>query len=104
MHVISKRPFHEASRDYPNQKQALDDLYQVLKKGEFASPDEMRRVFPSLDNFKHKDKWWVIDIGGNNLRMIAFIQFVQNRIYVKHIVTHTEYDKICKRYARGELK
>ena len=104
MHVISKRPFHEASRDCPNQKQALDDLYQVLKKGEFASPDEMRRVFPSLDNFKHKDKWWVIDIGGNNLRMIAFIQFVQNRIYVKHIVTHTEYDKICKRYARGELK
>lgn len=104
MHVISKRPFSAAARNYPNQQQALEDLYQVLKKGEFTSPNEMRRVFPSLDNFKYKDKWWVIDIGGNNLRMIAFIQFVQNRMYVKHIVTHAEYDKLCKRYVKGVLK
>jgi mRNA interferase HigB len=99
MHVISKRPLNEAAQDYPNQKQAIDDLYQVLRKGAFASPDEMKRVFPSLDNFKYKDKWWVIDIGGNNLRMITFIQFVQNRMYVKYIVTHAEYDKLCKRIA-----
>lgn len=57
-----------------------------------------------MDNVKHKDKWWVINISGNNLRMIAVIQFVQNRMSMKHIVTHTEYDKICNRYARGELK
>lgn len=104
MHVISKRPFKGAAKDNPNQKQALDDLYQVLNKGEFSSPDEMRKIFPSLDNFKYKDKWWVIDIGGNNLRLITFIQFVQKRMYVKHIATHAEYDKICNRYARGELK
>lgn len=60
-------------------------------------------LFPSLDNFKFKDKWWVLDIGGNHLRMIAFIQFVHKRVYVKYILTHAEYDKICKRYAKGEL-
>ena len=38
------------------------------------------------------------------MRVIALIQFVQNRVYVKHILTHAEYDKLCKRYARGELK
>ncbi len=59
-------------------------------------------VFPSLDNFKHKDKWWVLDVGGNHLRVIAFIQFVQNRMYVKHIVTHAEYDGLFKRYSRGK--
>lgn len=42
-------------------------------------------------------------MGGNHLRIIAFIQFVQNRMYVKHILTHAEYDKICKRYVKGEL-
>ncbi len=104
MHIISKRPFNEAAKVYPNQKQAIVDLYQVLRKAEFASPDEMRRVFPSLDNFRYKDKWWVFDIGGNKLRMIAFIQFVQKRIYVKYIVTHATYDKLCKRYAKGELQ
>ena len=43
---------------------------------------------------------WVIDIGGNNLRLIAFIEFRDNRMYVKHIVTHSEYDKLCRRYAK----
>ncbi len=104
MHVISKRPFNVASKKYPNQRQALDDLYRVLRKGNFNSPDEMRKIFPSLDNFKYRDKWWIIDIGGNHLRVIAFIQFKHNRMYVKNILTHAEYDKLCKRYATGELK
>ena len=101
MHIISKHPFSEAAKRYPNQRQALMDIYRVLCKAKFKSPEEMRRIFPSLDNFKYKDKWWVLDIGGNHLRMIAFIQFVQNRMYVKEIVTHAEYDKLCERYRRG---
>jgi mRNA interferase HigB len=104
MHVISKRPFTDAARAYPNNRQALEDLYRVLRNSEFNSPDEMRRFFPSLDNIKHIDKWWIIDVAGNHPRVIAFIQFVQNRMYVKHILTHAEYDKLCNRYARGELK
>ncbi|MCW7556249.1 type II toxin-antitoxin system HigB family toxin [Endozoicomonas gorgoniicola] len=41
-----------------------------------------------------------MDIGGNNLRLIAFIEFRDSRMYVKHIVTHAEYDKLCKKYAK----
>lgn len=69
MHIISKRPFNDAAKAHPNQKQALEDVYRVLRKGRFDSPEEMRRVFPSLDNFKYKEKWWVLDVGGNNLRI-----------------------------------
>jgi mRNA interferase HigB len=104
MHVISKRPFNEASKNYPNQRQALEDLYRVLRKSDFNSPDAMRQLFPSLDNFKYKDKWWILDVGGNHLRIIVFIQFVHQRMYVKQILTHAEYDKLCNRYAKGELK
>ena len=103
MHVISRRPFSDAAKAHPNQRQAIFDLYRVLRNSQFSTPDEMRLMFPSLDNFKYRDKWWVINIGGNRLRMIAFIQFYQNRMYVKHILTHAEYDKICKRYATGKL-
>ena len=103
MHVISKRPFNDAARIHPNHRQALQDLFRVLRKLDFGSPDEMRCMFPSLDNFRYRDKWWVIDVAGNHLRVIAFIQFAHKRVYVKHILTHAEYDKICKRYARGDL-
>ncbi len=104
MHVISKQPFNNTARAHPNHRQALEDLYRVLRKSRFNSPDEMRCVFLSLDNFKYKDKWWVIDVAGNHLRVITFIQFIHHRMYVKHILTHAEYDKLCKRYAQGNLK
>ena len=32
--------------------------------------------------------------------LIAFIEFRDNRVFVKHIVTHAEYDKLCKKYAQ----
>ena len=100
MHVLSKKPSNDAARRHPNDAEALQRLYRVLRTGEFDTPAALRAVFPSLDNFRHKDKWWVIDIGGNNLRLIAFIEFRDNRMYVKHIVPHGEYDALCTRYAK----
>jgi mRNA interferase HigB len=102
MHVISKKPFVEAAKKYPNQRLAIMDLYRVLDKIMVNTPLEMKAFFPSLDNFKYRDKWWIIDIGGNHLRMMEFIQFSQNRIYVKHIVAHAEYDRLCEQYRRKE--
>lgn len=98
MHVISKKPFIDAARLYPNDADALERTYKVLLSGHFDTPAELKRVFPSLDNFKYRDKWWVLDVGGNNLRMLMFIEFRDDRLYVKQIVPHAEYDKLCKRY------
>lgn len=98
MHVISREPFMDAAKRYPNDAVAINNMYSILRKGEFKTPDALRKVFPSLDNFKHKKKWWILDIGGNNLRLMAFIEFRDNRMYVKHIVNHAEYDKLCKKY------
>lgn len=98
MHVISRKPFNDAAKQYPNDREALMQTYLTLCSGTFTNPEELKKVFPSLDNFKYRDRWWVIDIGGNNLRMLAFIEFRDNRMYVKHIVSHAEYDKLTKKY------
>ncbi len=100
MNVISKRPFNDAARKHPNDRAALLDLFKVLQSRDFSTPEELRAIFPSLDNFKYKDKWWVLDVGGNNLRLISFIQFVNKRMYIKHIVSHAEYDKLTEKYRR----
>ncbi|KKK50825.1 hypothetical protein LCGC14_3121150 [marine sediment metagenome] len=104
MHVISRRPFNDASRKHPNDAAAIEATYKSLKNGQFHTPEDLKALFPSLDNFKYKDKWWVINIGGNNLRLIAFIEFRDSRMYVKHIATHAEYDKLCKKYAKEAKK
>jgi len=85
MRIISREPFRDAAIRYPNARTAI----------------ELRQVFPSLDNFKYRDRWWVIDISGNQLRLMAFIEFQYNRLYVRHIVTHAEYDKLTEKYRKG---
>jgi len=100
MNVISKRPFLDAARKYPKDRSALLEMFKLLQKTDFHNPDELRAVFPSLDNFKHRDKWWVLDVGGNNLRIIAFIQFVNKRVYIKYVVNHAEYEKLTDAYRK----
>ncbi|ARD63141.1 addiction module toxin RelE [Kosakonia radicincitans DSM 16656] len=98
MHVISRRPFDSAANDFPNHALVLDAVYKVLKSTSYRNPDELREEFPSLDRMKYRDKWWVINIAGNHLRMLFFADFGAGKIFVKHIVTHAEYDKLVKRY------
>ncbi|EDT2962815.1 cytoplasmic protein [Salmonella enterica subsp. enterica] len=98
MHVVSRAPFDEAVKNFPNDAIALDDTYRVLKRLRANSPDELKQYFGSLDRMKYREKWWIIDIGGNNLRMIFFADFERGKIFIKHIVTHSEYDKLIKYY------
>ncbi|PHM74864.1 type II toxin-antitoxin system HigB family toxin [Xenorhabdus kozodoii] len=100
MHVISREPFDLASTRFPNNAQALSDTYRTLKRDAYRTPDELKRTFPSLDRMKYREKWWVIDIGGNTLRIMFFADFERGKIFVKHISTHAEYDKLvdhCRR-------
>jgi mRNA interferase HigB len=102
MHVITKKPFSEAEKKFPNDRKALIAFYKTFRHTDFDTPEELKAVFPSLDNFKYRKKWWVLDVGGNNLRVIAFIQFSNKRIYIKHIVTHAEYDKLTRYYSMNK--
>jgi mRNA interferase HigB len=34
----------------------------------------------------------VFNIGGNKYRLIAVIHFNRGRVYVRHVLTHEEYD------------
>ncbi|WP_394126670.1 type II toxin-antitoxin system HigB family toxin [Vibrio hepatarius] len=98
MHVISKNPFEQAKKNYPNCASSLEATWKALKKTKAATPEELKQIFPSLDNFKYVDKWWVIDIGGNELRLIVFIEFSHGKVFVKDILTHAQYDKFTAKY------
>jgi mRNA interferase HigB len=46
--------------------------------------------------------WWgckrpfpltVFNIGGNRYRLIARVEYEQQRVYIRHVLTHAEYDK-----------
>lgn len=98
MHVVSRVPFDEAIRKYPNAAASLDVLYRHLKKGDFPTPNDLKALYASLDRMKYREKWWVIDVSGNQLRVMFFADFERRKIFIKHICTHADYDKLVKMY------
>ena len=81
-----------------NAAMLLADGYKPV--AEMPAPDEMKKRFASLDRMKYREKWWVIDVGGGNLRVMFFADFERGKIFIKHITTHAEYDKLTDFYRR----
>jgi mRNA interferase HigB len=61
-----------------------------MKKGSFSNVAELRAVFPTADRV---GKLTVFNIGGNRVRLIAAIHYNRKRVYIRAVLTHTEYDE-----------
>jgi mRNA interferase HigB len=75
---------------YPDTKNALSQWYQLIKDNEFSSFVELRQMFPSADQV---GKLTVFNIGGNKVRLIAAIHYNRQKIYIRAVLTHSEYDE-----------
>lgn len=70
-----------------------------MQKGDFTSLNEMRAEWPHADLVRAKDGVPVIvfNVGGNNYRLLANVNWTYKTVYVKRIMTHAEYDAWNKR-------
>ena len=50
----------------------------------------LKRVFNTADKV---GDLVVFNIGGNKYRLVAYVQFERQIVYVKAVMTHAEYDK-----------
>ncbi|MBE7411545.1 MAG: type II toxin-antitoxin system HigB family toxin [Leptospiraceae bacterium] len=90
MRVISHKKIIEFSAIHINSEKPLNSWYKILSRQKFLSFAELRKVFPSADlvgNFT------VFNIGGNKFRLITAIHYNTQIVYIRHILTHTEYDQ-----------
>jgi mRNA interferase HigB len=90
MHIITKRRITEARALYPHSASALSGWLKVVEENEFKNFSELKTVFNSIDKVGNL---YVFDIGGNKLRLIASIHFNRKKLYIRHVLTHQEYDK-----------
>ena len=90
MHVISRKALLEFAEKYPDSQTPLDVWFRIMEKNQFDSFDALRKVFPSADK---AGELYVFNIGGNKYRLITAIHFNRHNVYVRHVLTHSEYDK-----------
>jgi mRNA interferase HigB len=90
MHVISKKKLREFWERYPKAQSPLESWFQIARKAEWESYAEVRAAFNTADQ---AGRFTVFDIGGNKYRLIAVIHFNRGKLYVRHVLTHAEYDE-----------
>jgi mRNA interferase HigB len=90
MHVISRKKLKEACGRHAGLEGPLDAWFRITKKAVWKTLAEVRKTFSTADAV---GKWTVFNIKGNQYRLIAEINYLYGRLYIRHILTHSEYDR-----------
>ena len=89
MHIISRKALRLFCQQYPDSEVALMRWFNIVSKTDFSSFSALRATFPSADKVGNLI---VFNIGGNKYCLITSIHFNRMKVYIRHILTHKEYD------------
>jgi mRNA interferase HigB len=90
VHIITRKALAQFWEKHPDSRTALLRWYKIVHNTEFKSFSELRKAFPAADKVDH---WIIFNIGGNKHRLIVSIHFNRGKVYIRHVLTHAEYDK-----------
>jgi mRNA interferase HigB len=90
VHIISRKRLLEASVRHSGLAAPLDAWYRIAKRAQWRSIEDVRRVLPTADS---AGRFTVFNIKGNSFRLIVEVNYKTGRIFIRHVLTHTEYDK-----------
>jgi len=90
MRVIKRGTLEKFWKQYPDAKTSLESWYAVMRQATWKTPAEMKQVYHSADIYGRRT---IFNIAGNKYRLIARVNYVTQRVYVLHVLTHAEYDK-----------
>jgi len=90
MKIISNRALRAFAADHPQAEAPLRGWRQVIEKNRFTNWAELKAAFNAVDKV---GELVVFDIGGNKYRLIAYIRFEKQIVYIKAVLTHRDYDK-----------
>lgn len=92
MRIISRKTLISFYTTHPQAKTALEEWYRKTEKAEWKSFADIKRTFKSVDAVGNKR--YVFNIKGNDFRLVVIILFSAQKIYIRFVGTHAEYDKI----------
>jgi mRNA interferase HigB len=92
--VISRKAVHVFGAAHPNSVPSLSDWPAITRKASWRTFADLRVDFGNADLVGRRT---VFNISGNKYRMIARVNYQKQRVYILHIMKHTD-------YAKGEWK
>jgi mRNA interferase HigB len=88
--IISKAAITEFTKTHQDALESLLHWHGVTKRAAWRHLVDVRADFPHADAV---DLFTVFNIGGNKYRLVSAIKYRWQVVYIRHILTHAEYDE-----------
>jgi mRNA interferase HigB len=88
--IISKRWIREFGKRFPKAAEPLKHWTNAVQAAAWNDPGALKADFGSAD---FVGDLTVFNVGGNKYRLIAFVHYRRQIVYIKRILTHEEYDE-----------
>lgn len=92
MRIVTFRRIKDFSETYRDSEVALKDWYFKTTKAEWNNAADIKKTFSQVD-FVGNNRV-VFNIKGNQYRLVAIVIFASQKVYVRFIGTHNEYERI----------
>lgn len=90
MHVISRKKLGQAATQHADLEAPLDAWFRIANKATWRDLVDVRKTFSNADAI---GKWWDLHIKGKQYRLIAEINYLYGRLYIRHVLKHSEYSR-----------
>ena len=90
MKIISNNALRAFAAEHPQAQGPLQGWRRVIEKNRFDTWAALKAAFNTVDKV---GDLVVFNVGGNKYRLIAHIRFEKQIVYIKAVLTHTEYDR-----------
>ncbi|MBP3757546.1 MAG: type II toxin-antitoxin system HigB family toxin [Prevotella sp.] len=92
MRIIAKSTLIAYYTKNPQAKTALEEWYNKTREAEWKTFADIKKTFNTVSIVGNQH--YVFNIKGNDYRLVVVIQFTPQRVYIRFVGTHLEYDKI----------
>lgn len=90
MHVITKSRLVEFWKKHPASQPSLRTWNKRVKLARWRNFNDLRTQFPIANNVQNLV---VFNIGGNKYRLIALVDYKYQKVFIRAVLTHSDYDK-----------
>ncbi len=87
MNIIARKALQAFWERYPKAEKPLGIWYQIVSKGEWTGPADLKRAFGDNVDFVG-DNRAIFDIGGNESRLVVHFSFKFKTALIKFVGTH----------------
>jgi len=92
MRIIARKTVRNFSDRHPQAKPGLDAWYHEVKRAEWHSPSEVKKLYPKA-RIVGKGRA-IFNIANNRYRLVVKINYAAGIVFIRFVGTYKEYDRI----------